>query len=104
MGWIGVLFICWRAVCVDLAGVLCGSLAMVRVCGRETCARSNEWEVALCWCCCVLPQVLNQMLVLPNAMTFPIMANFGLPKPPKGALNVKLLSAEGVKGKEVRMC
>uniref|UniRef100_A0A7R9V5U8 C2 domain-containing protein n=1 Tax=Chlamydomonas euryale TaxID=1486919 RepID=A0A7R9V5U8_9CHLO len=44
---------------------------------------------------------LNQLMVLPNAMSFPIMPNFGLAKPPKGALNVRLLSADVTKGKEL---
>ncbi|KAG1680815.1 hypothetical protein FOA52_008148 [Chlamydomonas sp. UWO 241] len=48
-----------------------------------------------------LKMAMEKLLVLPNAMTFPIMPNFGLPMPPKGALNVKLLGGEGLKGKEL---
>jgi hypothetical protein len=42
--------------------------------------------------------VLEGMLVLPNAFTIPILPNFGLPLPPKGALSVTLLRAEGIRG------
>jgi hypothetical protein len=68
------------------------------------------WELPACLPACLhadgaadcdryllLPQAMEQLLVLPNAMTFPIMPNFGLPLPPKGALNVKLLNGEGLK-------
>ncbi len=42
--------------------------------------------------------VLNGMLIYPNSMSFPIMKDFGVPPPPKGALNVKLLRGENIKG------
>jgi Ca2+-dependent lipid-binding protein len=48
-----------------------------------------------------LQHVLNGMLIYPNSLSFPIMPNFGVPPPPKGALNVKLLRAENlVKGSD----
>mmetsp|Transcript_16823 Transcript_16823/g.36400 ORF Transcript_16823/g.36400 Transcript_16823/m.36400 type:complete len:591 (+) Transcript_16823:224-1996(+) len=43
----------------------------------------------------VTKMVLDGMLVYPNHMSFPIMKDYGIPPPAKGALNVKLLYAEG---------
>ncbi len=39
----------------------------------------------------ILKYVLEGMLILPNKLSVPILPNFGLPPPAKGALNVKLL-------------
>ncbi len=38
------------------------------------------------------------MLIYPNNMTFPIMPNFGVPPPAKGAIKVQLLKGMGLKG------
>ncbi|KAL4442698.1 hypothetical protein ABPG77_006692 [Micractinium sp. CCAP 211/92] len=42
--------------------------------------------------------VAGQMLVFPNEYALPLMPNFGLPPPPIGMLNVKVVSATGLKG------
>lgn len=42
--------------------------------------------------------VAGQMLVYPNEYALPLMPNFGLPPPPKGMLNVKVVSARGLRG------
>ncbi|KAL4424265.1 hypothetical protein ABPG75_001566 [Micractinium tetrahymenae] len=42
--------------------------------------------------------VAGQMLVYPNEFALPLMPNFGLPPPPQGMLNVKVVSARGLKG------
>lgn len=41
--------------------------------------------------------VAGKMLVYPNEFALPLMPNFGLPPPPKGMLNVKVISAKGLK-------
>lgn len=41
--------------------------------------------------------VMEGMLVQPNSMSFPIMPNFGLMPPAKGAINIKLLRGEKLK-------
>jgi hypothetical protein len=48
-----------------------------------------------------IKMVTETMLVLPNHISVPLMPNWGLPLPPKGALNVKLLRSERVKAKNV---
>jgi hypothetical protein len=45
--------------------------------------------------------ILETMAILPNAITVPIMSNYGLPHPAKGALNVVLLRAVGTKGADL---
>eukprot|EP00798_Chlamydomonas_sp_ICE-L_P028843 gene28843-32032_t len=43
-----------------------------------------------------LKGVLNGMLVYPNSITVPIMENFGIMPPAKGAMSIKLLKVEGL--------
>ncbi|GIL46177.1 hypothetical protein Vafri_3227 [Volvox africanus] len=50
------------------------------------------------------PLVPGLGLVLPNAMSFPIMPKFGLPDPPVGAIKVTIFSLEGVKGGDDMYC
>ena len=45
-----------------------------------------------------LKMVTETICVLPNSISVPLLPNWGLPLPPKGALNVKLLRCERVKG------
>lgn len=45
-----------------------------------------------------IQHVLNGILIYPNSLSFPIMPNFGIPPPPKGCLNIKLLKGDGIKG------
>lgn len=45
-----------------------------------------------------IQHVLGGMMIYPNCMSFPIMKNFGVPPPPIGALNIKLLRGENIKG------
>ena len=48
-----------------------------------------------------IKMVTETIVVLPNAISVPLLPNWGLPLPPKGALNVKLLRSERVKAKNV---
>ena len=41
-------------------------------------------------------RILGEMVIYPATLAFPIMKQFGLPPPPKGALQVKLLHGEGL--------
>ena len=47
---------------------------------------------------------MHGMLVYPNSMSVPIMINYGVPPPAKGALNVKLLRVEGLKKAGMMYC
>ena len=48
-----------------------------------------------------LKMVTETICVLPNSISVPLLPNWGLPLPPKGALNVKLLRCERVKGSNI---
>ncbi|GIL71431.1 hypothetical protein Vretimale_2707 [Volvox reticuliferus] len=50
------------------------------------------------------PLVPGLGLVLPNAMSFPIMPKFGLPDPPVGAIKVTIFKLENVKGGDDMYC
>lgn len=48
-----------------------------------------------------IKRVMEGMIVLPNSFSVPLLPNWGLPLTPKGALSVKLLRSERIKGNNV---